>query len=314
MSLSSRLRVAAIGIGLVTLALLSIAWLQGQQRGERHYKPRSSYAGANQQYDNFSGKVQDGPVAPVRPFQNPPPNPKPNRDEWRQENTLEAQVWQTHWAFLTTVAAFIGLLISGVGILLIKRTLDATWAAVREAEKATKAAEAAVIETGKIGRAQVRAYLSCEGGSYTVSKDHFSCRARLRNHGQSPALLTDVKASLFTSVKGHDYAVESKPFTCSGPAIQAGGVGTVSAVILLCDAMGEGAHKEIFGGGIDFEVCGIVIWRDVFGDVSTQHFKLRPDLGGGINPSANPRIVGSRTEKMTSYNQANEHNEHEYGA
>ena len=43
--------------------------------------------------------------------------------------------------------------------------------------------------TRKIGEAQVRAYLTCNGGSYTVEKDKIICEINFTNHGQSPARL-----------------------------------------------------------------------------------------------------------------------------
>lgn len=94
------------------------------------------------------------------------------------------------------VAAIAQIVLTGFGLFLIFGTLiytrDAATAArgaVNEAEKATRAAEAAVAETRRIGEAQVRAYV------HALNPTVFNFRVglspyityRAKNHGQTPA-------------------------------------------------------------------------------------------------------------------------------
>lgn len=94
-------------------------------------------------------------------------------DADRAKRDLDAQEDMAGWAEAMFWASVVGLIVTGAGVLLVWRTLiatreaahyakiaaEATGEAVGEAKSATRAAEAAVVETRRIGEAQVRAYL-----------------------------------------------------------------------------------------------------------------------------------------------------------
>lgn len=90
-----------------------------------------------------------------------------------EEKDLEAQQSMASAAWFTTYAAWGTAIISFLALIGLSLT-------VYYARKATH-------ETRRIGRAQVRAYLSCIGGKFCASEDRLVVRPEFRNVGQSPA-------------------------------------------------------------------------------------------------------------------------------
>jgi hypothetical protein len=86
--------------------------------------------------------------------------------------------------------------LTAVGILFIWRALDYTRKAVEEAENATKVATESVGVSREIGQAQVRAYLSCTGGTYKIGPYDLICYLDIANSGQSPATNVVISASM----------------------------------------------------------------------------------------------------------------------
>ena len=112
----------------------------------------------------------------------------------RDDADLRAQQSMAVWAFWMFIASGLGVLLTGVGVYLIWRTLIYTrdaashaGEAVVEAKSATKAAQDAVDVTREIGEAQVRAYLLCRSARYRINKGGLSATLELANAGQSPA-------------------------------------------------------------------------------------------------------------------------------
>jgi len=73
---------------------------------------------------------------------------------------LQAQERIANWAAIVGVITGIGVLATFIGIIFIKLTLDETRAAVRAANNATKTTRKLGEAQARLGRAQVRAYLS----------------------------------------------------------------------------------------------------------------------------------------------------------
>ena len=104
---------------------------------------------------------------------------------------LEQQTRMAQWAFWMMIASFGSIFVTAVGVVYVRLTLDQTIAA-------TKAANSAVAVTGRIGEAQVRAYIGLEtvevGYVRAVGQPVKNIRIRpyLINTGQSPAFLTTI--------------------------------------------------------------------------------------------------------------------------
>lgn len=99
---------------------------------------------------------------------------------------LAAQRWMALFAALQVI-------LTGIGIWFIRRTLLATENAVTEAASATDAARDAVAETSRIGEAQVRAYVSVIGAKFSWIGDreyglpNISTAISINNSGSTPA-------------------------------------------------------------------------------------------------------------------------------
>jgi hypothetical protein len=174
------------------------------------------------------------------------------------------------------------------------------------AHAAVAAAEKSVVTAREIGEAQARAYLSCEGATFTVNGSFVSCEIRFRNHGQSPAIWTEVVAGTVTPVREDDPPagvrfIRSERFTGGGPAIAAQGVGKIFTVFLH-GQMGDGSHEAIWKSGARFSVEGRVSWRDVFDKTQTQGFFL--EQASDVAFLSLRDSEHERSGEMTPYNAA----------
>ncbi|MEA2818909.1 MAG: hypothetical protein QOJ86_913 [Bradyrhizobium sp.] len=181
-------------------------------------------------------------------------------------------------------------------------------ASIETSNRAAKAAEDSVLISRQVGEAQVRAYLSCEGASYTITDSYVSCDVRIRNHGQSPAVWTEIRAHMVTETFGMradgttgTKFVLSEFFSTEGPTIAAGNIGTIF-IAFLHGQMGENAHEAVWSQGKFFDVRCRISWRDVFNKTQAQEFVIHPMRDRPDSPSAG----GQRRGEMVSYNHAHE--------
>jgi hypothetical protein len=164
-----------IGVGLGILALLAVAFLAG----DRH--KTDCRDASPEQYQTCTFKnVTEASVSPVGTIKAPQRNPKPDRNEWREESDLYAQWSMVWWAKASAIIAGIGLFITSVGIVLVKQTLDANRAAVAAANRANESQR-------EIGEAQVRAYLTISKVVGKFTDDGLQVQFTASNSGNSPA-------------------------------------------------------------------------------------------------------------------------------
>lgn len=163
-----------LGVGLICAALLAMAALVNHQneRGRAH-------SGAEQHAEPAQRNAPE--TAPViRAVQEPPANPNPERNEWRDERDLQAQRDMAQWAFWLLIVSSGTLATAIAGVILLKQTLD-------EAHAANKGfADAA--------RRQSRAYMAIESVSAGFAVDEpgagmitLRIAVNMRNCGQTPA-------------------------------------------------------------------------------------------------------------------------------
>jgi hypothetical protein len=112
----------------------------------------------------------------------------------REIDDLRAQQEMAVWAARMTWATVGSLVLTAIALWAIVRTLHHTRRAadyandmVDEAKRATEAANRTVAETTRIGEAQVRAYLTCIGGTFSANANYLAVQFKIRNTGQSPA-------------------------------------------------------------------------------------------------------------------------------
>jgi hypothetical protein len=181
-------------------------------------------------------------------------------------------------------------------------------ASIATSNRAAKAAEDSVLINRQVGESQVCAYLSCDGAAYTITDSWFACDVRIKNHGQSPAIWTEIKAHVIVEMAGTRGDLTgfiyrtSEIVTQVGPAIAAGQEGKIF-VVFLHGQMGEGVHDALWKDGKNFDVRGHIGWHDVFGKKHGQGFVLDQKQGGFRLPPAK----GERGGEMTSFNRASEH-------
>lgn len=258
-----------IGVGIiVALALGALALSNNYQQSECRNQP------SKQDCRDASGKMYETRIAPIASRPNEPPARKPNpaRDEWRTESDLDAQWQMANWALLSAIAAWVALFVTAGGLVLLYKTLAANRDAVAAANRTAD-------EAKRIGEAQVRAYLSCEGATYTVSDKWLACEVIVRNNGQSPAIWTEIQAIVCTRPRSTTEGrigfenVISESTAGRGPAIAAGQNGTIFLIWSHIE-MGEGAHDSIWKEDRKFDIRCRVNWRDVFSRKNTHSFFL----------------------------------------
>jgi hypothetical protein len=181
------------------------------------------------------------------------------------------------WALLMLVISGVGVTVTAGGVYYVARTLDATRDAVKAANKTAD-------EAKRIGEAQVRAYLSCQGAKYEISSDWVTCEVTIHNHGQSPAIWSQISGQIVTRTKA---AIRSGGgFTRSelssgrGPTIPAGGDGTMF-MAWSHGQIGEEAQTDLFRRGRHFDIRCRIEWLDVFDQKLALDFVLDP-AGEGV--------------------------------
>lgn len=119
----------------------------------------------------------------------------------RGEYDLSAQQDMSDWAFWMIWISVASVAVTSIGVAFVWRTLEHTTEALKEARRATKAAQDAVEVTRTIGQNQLRAYLvftpkrvkfdAIDPAMYTARRLHGRIRIRitgeLKNFGHTPA-------------------------------------------------------------------------------------------------------------------------------
>ncbi len=122
------------------------------------------------------------------------------RDEQRGERDLAAQLDMAKWNFWLLVAAWLGIPITLAGVIYVALTLQATRAAVDAANRTAD-------EAKRIGQAQVRGYLSSDGGQYWLQTRFMWFELGVINRGQSPIFGGDA-TGLLTIVEKGQHAIQ----------------------------------------------------------------------------------------------------------
>ncbi|MGB5864963.1 MAG: hypothetical protein WBG95_11775 [Sulfitobacter sp.] len=111
-----------------------------------------------------------------------------NRDLYAQEAMANWARWM-FWATVgTAVVTLLSLVLIGFTLRYTRKAAEHTEGMLRQAERATIAAEGAVDATRDIGEKQVRAYLHVKSVEFIVSGDGIGARILIANAGQSPAI------------------------------------------------------------------------------------------------------------------------------
>ena len=208
--------------------------------------------------------------------------------EQHEISDLKAQEGMAFWAktmFWATVAAVV---ITFIGILLIKRTLEETKRAaiaaegmLDEAKETTKAAQAAIEATSKTAERQLRAYVQVENiqlelpPAAQVGGRKFVIVINIKNSGQTPAKDHRVRGKYFFA-KEYESS-RFGPFSCmpeTGPApISPQGT---SAVTIVPDQTGKD-WQNFTNGNTRLFVYGQITYQDAFENKWETTFRMVKD-------------------------------------
>ncbi len=304
MSCRDWLQYAAVGIGLAAV-LLGLAFSLERYIDDFN-QPHSSYRAADEDCAGAPHKVRDALVFPVCSIPTPIPEPKPERDEWRNEQDLVAQNRMAFWSVVVAVASVVSAFATIVGIFLVKQTLDANRAAVLQAAHGTEAARAAVLVAKMTAERQLRAYLGISPLERRIAKagEYPRVRFKIHNAGQTPALRAVNLSSVFVFPHpiphNHPFPKFARTdyleLTIS-PAPPSNGVATAYKPITADDLANieNGTHR--------LYLCGVLIYRDVFDkEHETKFFFDVLDDPSGTKDPVDSGWMNVRFEPRTEHN------------
>jgi hypothetical protein len=172
--------------------------------------------------------------------------------------------------------------------------------AIRQFREAREIANRTIGETRRIGEAQVRAYLTCESGSYVIQRlndreNGLFIKASIRNFGQSPAINVRLKGFL-DALQPADVKERGGMVALVGSI---GASGQADAGFGFSREMVEGMKWElIFERSFPITFAATLEWVDVFGRTHSSLIELRE---GGL-PPVPPRQRGQFAGGMFATN------------
>ena len=214
-------------------------------------------------------------------------NPETADGTQREQRDLIAQESAALWGFWIAVIAFLQLAATVIGLVFIKRTLDATRAAVKEAGDATEAAREAVKETSRVGEAQTRAYLSVVRADFHFARRGksglpFDLTLQFHNSGGTPAVNVSYYCGAVISTWSDSKAppdlntVPFQQFVTNKPPgdspVQAVCYGIAPRWREYAKRWDEVDEDTKFGEMPQLVICGVVFYEDVFGQTFRSQF------------------------------------------
>ena len=186
------------------------------------------------------------------------------REPSRAEEDVQAQKQMARWALwmlvVTGAVGFGTITVAFLGVHWVKETLVVT----REA----------MLDTRKIGKAQVRAYLTCSGAEFGIDRTWLQCHATIKNSGNSHA--TAVKIIAAVNIFGIEGAERpSARTTGHTQTIPAGGSG-IAFLLWSHDQIGTELFDRLATGHRDFQIDCRIQWEDVFDETQTAICFLSP--------------------------------------
>lgn len=185
-------------MGRVLLLIVGLVVAVGLTGAAQQVQPPQQPASANQPAKAAEKARQQRPPVMITLSEPDRQSERGQKKSHGEAGWSEPSPWYDLWAqSLMALWAFLQLVLTGVGIWYIRKTLVETEKAVNQAVEATGAAQMAVAETTRIGEAQVRAYLLVENPMLSAEAPGFILRLRVINSGMSPARKVSIKIEPF---------------------------------------------------------------------------------------------------------------------
>ena len=215
----------------------------------------------------------------------PLPDPNPERDQWRNEQDLNAQRQMAGWTAVMGGVGVLGIGLSAIGIILLYRTLRATQEGLDAARDAARA-------TREVGQGQSKAYLEVTGGRYqsmpTQSKNGLAAVAKyvfldIANYGSSVA--TDVsiryRVEIGNSFDTSDYIALGPRYTTQKLSSIPPNTNSLSRALgkSIADQVQEAAESNsgqttTLKAVKSVLVVGEIRYLDIFGNRYRSHFQI----------------------------------------
>ena len=258
-----------------------------EQREERRQEEKPRAEKLTPALEKIESAIRDF-IAQQNATQSQPP-------EDHEISDLKAQERMAFWAKLMFWTSAAMVVITGVGIHLIRRTLgetkraaDYTEGMLGEARKTTTAAERAVDVTRDSAERQLRAYVTVTASEIRGFGQSTPLEAWLEitNQGQTPAQkIRRTAISVVTDdIEGEFPLGESTHESVLGP----GGKADLGPIDINMTGDSEGANKVLRGEGT-LLIFGKIFYEDIFGESQETGFRyyVQPNSG----PSENTRAL-----------------------
>lgn len=183
---------------------------------------------------------------------------------------LQAQQNMAFWAACMFGVGILEVGATLVGIFLVWKTLDAT-------KQELAIAKVSAEESTRIGKAQVRGYLSVDGGKFSLLERFIWFEINLTNRGQSPLFDGNCTARLvLTSAEEGPFSIE----LIGGYGALAAGQSGLCRLHVSNDRVGKERLENIANGRMRIFVNATFTWMDVFDDQALANYGL--DQVGGV--------------------------------
>jgi hypothetical protein len=206
---------------------------------------------------------------------------KENRGQEQEESFWEAFAVRTI-SDPVTLYTLVLTLFTGM----LWRSTEKLWKAGERQRKVSQDAIAVAIDanqiTRKIGEAQIRAYLTCIGGTYKIDNFTVTCWPTIANNGQSPA--TNVRMAgilvvpLDTRKVGEPIPdinfLRTEKWEAGAPMIPSQGQES-SLLIFMHTQIGKTRFEALRLWNTQFHVECRIYWEDVFGKQQSTPIILR---------------------------------------
>lgn len=251
-------RVLAMAFAILISAFVAVAWLKNYQK-----QADPGNAAPQEQHTSTEKWIR----MPAEPVSAPPPEPDPNRNEWREEEDLQAQRDMAEWAAWAVIVGIGSMMLTALGVFLV-------WQTLKETRKATAAAIEAAEALPKLERAHL---FMRNRGLHWTSKPKSSIRIAkwnydFFNYGKTPAIIKGLSVGLICS--------EEIPDNSDSAAVDLG-----FEWVLESREESDTKNADLEVDEIEFAairartkfiwLCGVVSYEDIFGDEHTTRFRWR---------------------------------------
>ncbi len=285
-----------LGVGLCIILLLVVPALIKQNRDSERAQQNTA-----QQYEDSQKIVPLGSIT-----KGPYTDPKAYRDEWREEQDLDAQLKMAKWAKYVGLIAILELVVTVVGVYYVAKTLSANWEAV-------KVAQDALLATREASEKQVQAYLVCNSGkskldSFRITPaDPEQHRIRINgcvaNKGQSPAHKIEIEYEtiVFGGPRGGAAIawIQHKGRTsCADVAPSDMETFIIDELPPLTDRQWTELRQIKCSASVS--VSGLMYWVNEFGSKQTQEFSIVGPPFGFVSQGHEIAMTGTRPRRWLS--------------